>query len=114
MWWFFVLVALVAAPAAHATPSVSSKQAQAQGVLAQIQGLDANLERAVDSYNLANEKLGEIQSDLRENKLELRLARRNLNHAQAMLSQPTRPDVHRRAARTPASRCCSARARSTT
>jgi peptidoglycan DL-endopeptidase CwlO len=86
LWWFFVLVALVAAPAAQPTPSVSSKQAQAQGVLAQIQGLDANLERAVDAYNLANEKLGQIQSDLRENKLELRLARRNLNHAQVMLS----------------------------
>jgi cell wall-associated NlpC family hydrolase len=87
LWWFLVLVALVAAPAARPTPSVSSKQAQAQSVLAQIQGLDANLERAVDAYNLANEKLGQIESDLRENKLELRLARRNLNHAQTMLSK---------------------------
>jgi cell wall-associated NlpC family hydrolase len=87
LWWFFVLVALVAAPAAHATPSVSSKQAQAQSVLAQIQGLDANLERAVDAYNLANERLGQIQNDLRENKLELRLARRNLTRSQQMLSQ---------------------------
>jgi peptidoglycan DL-endopeptidase CwlO len=86
LWWFFVLVALVAAPAAHPTPSASSKRAQAQGVLAQIQGLDANLERAVDAYNLANEKLGQIQSDLRANKLELRLARRNLSHAQTTLS----------------------------
>ena len=87
LWWFLVLVALVAVPAAHPTPSVSSKQAQAQGVLAQIQGLDANLERAVDAYNLANEKLDKIQSDLRENKLELRLARRNLTRSQQMLSQ---------------------------
>ena len=84
--WFFVLVALVATSAAHATPSVSSKQAQAQSVLAQIQGLDANLERAVDAYNLANEKLAGIESDLRENKLELRLARRNLTRSQEMLS----------------------------
>ena len=86
LWWFLVLVALVAAPAARHTPSVSSKEAQAQSVLAQVQGLDANLERAVDAYNLANEKLGQIESDLRENKLELRLARRNLSHAQTMLS----------------------------
>jgi cell wall-associated NlpC family hydrolase len=87
LWWFFVVVALVAAPAAHATPeSVSSKQAQAQSVLTQIQGLDANLERAVDAYNLANEKLGRIESDLRENKLELRLARKNLKRSQAQLS----------------------------
>jgi cell wall-associated NlpC family hydrolase len=88
MWWFFVLVALVAAPAARATPgSVSSKEAQAQSVLAQIQGLDANLERAIDAYNLANEKLAGIETDLRENKLELRLARKNLTRAQTRLSQ---------------------------
>jgi cell wall-associated NlpC family hydrolase len=86
LWWFFVVVALLAAPAAHAMPSASSKQAQAQDVLHQIQGLDANLERAVDAYNLANEKLGQIEGDLRENKLELRLARRNLTRAQSMLS----------------------------
>jgi peptidoglycan DL-endopeptidase CwlO len=87
LWWFFVVVALLAAPAAHAAPgSISSKEAQAQSVLAQIQGLDANLERAVDAYNLANEKLGQIESDLRENKLELRLARKNLRRSQALLS----------------------------
>jgi peptidoglycan DL-endopeptidase CwlO len=86
LWWFLVLVALVAAPAARPTPSVSSKQAQAQSVLAQVQGLDASLERAVDAYNLANEKLGQIETDLRENKLELRLARRNLTRSQQMLS----------------------------
>ena len=77
----------MAAPAARATPgSISSKEAQAQSVMAQIQGLDANLERAVDAYNLANEKLGHIESDLRENKLELRLARKNLRRSQEQLS----------------------------
>ena len=87
MWLFFAVVALLAAPAAHAEPSsVSSKEAQAQSVLAQIQGLDANLERAVDAYNLANEKLAKIETDLRENKLELRLARKNLKRSQALLS----------------------------
>ena len=87
LWWFFVVVALVAAPAAHATPdSISAKEAQAQSVLAQIQGLDANLERAVDSYNLANEKLNRIEGDLHENKLQLRLARKNLKRSQSLLS----------------------------
>jgi cell wall-associated NlpC family hydrolase len=84
---FLAVVALLATSAAHAAPgSISSKESQAQSVLAQIQGLDANLERAVDAYNLANEKLGEIEGDLRENKLELRLARRNLKRSQALLS----------------------------
>jgi cell wall-associated NlpC family hydrolase len=81
------LVVLLAVPAAHASPgSVSSKQAEAQSVLAQIQDLDANLERAVDAYNLANQKLAHIESDLRENKQELKLARSNLKHAQRTLS----------------------------
>jgi cell wall-associated NlpC family hydrolase len=80
-------VALLAAPSAFATPgSVSAKRAQAQSVLAQIQGLDANLERAIDSYNLANQKLNRIENDLRENKQQLRLAQSNLRHAQAVLS----------------------------
>jgi cell wall-associated NlpC family hydrolase len=70
-----------------ATPgSVSGKQAQAQAVLAQIQGLDANMERAIESYNLATDKLGQIDGDLRENKQELRLARSNLKHARTTLA----------------------------
>jgi cell wall-associated NlpC family hydrolase len=86
MFFFALAAALVAAVPAHAEPgSVSAKQAEAQSVMAQIQGLDANLERAVDSYNLANEKLAGIEGDLRENKLELRLAKANLRHAQKML-----------------------------
>jgi len=83
-----VMAALTAASPLHASPgTVSSKQAEAQSVLAQIQGLDANLERAVDAYNLANEKLAGIEGDLRENKAELKLARSNLRHAQTMLNQ---------------------------
>jgi peptidoglycan DL-endopeptidase CwlO len=84
---FFVClaVALAATPSALATP-VTAKQAQAQDVMAQIQGLDANLERAVDAYNLANEQLDQIEADQRENKLELRVARQNLAQAQATLS----------------------------
>jgi peptidoglycan DL-endopeptidase CwlO len=85
--WLCLAVALVAVPSAFATPgTVSSKQAQAQAVLAQIQGLDANLERAVDAYNLANEKLDRIEGEQRQNKLQLRLARANLRQSQALLS----------------------------
>ena len=86
-WLTVVMAALLAASAADAAPgAVSSKEAQARDVMAQIRGLDANLERAVDSYNLANEKLAGIESDLRENKQELRLAKSNLRHAQTMLN----------------------------
>jgi peptidoglycan DL-endopeptidase CwlO len=87
MLLFALAAALVAVAPTQAEPgSISSKQSEAQSVLAQIQGLDANLERAVDSYNLANEKLAGIESDLKENKVELRLARKNLRRAQKLLN----------------------------
>ena len=54
-------------------------------MLNQIQGLDGNLSHAVEAYNLANEKLAAIQSDLRENRRELKLAQRNLGRAQTAL-----------------------------
>jgi peptidoglycan DL-endopeptidase CwlO len=79
------LAALSVAPAAFADPAVSSKQAQARAVLAQIQGLDANLSHAVEAYNLANEKLDRIRQDLRENRRELRIAQGNLRSAEAAL-----------------------------
>jgi peptidoglycan DL-endopeptidase CwlO len=81
-----LISAFAAAPAAHAEPaSVAAKRAEAQSVLNQIQGLDANLSHAVEAYNLANEKLAAIQSDLRENRRELKLAQRNLGRAQTAL-----------------------------
>jgi peptidoglycan DL-endopeptidase CwlO len=64
---------------------VAAKRAEAQSVLNQIQGLDGNLSHAVEAYNLANEKLAAIQSDLRENRRELKLAQRNLGRAQTAL-----------------------------
>ena len=54
--------------------------------MAQIQGLDGNLEHAVDAYNLANERLAGIENDLRTNKAELKLAKANLKHAQRQLN----------------------------
>ena len=72
-----VTAALSAASAAHAAPgAVSSKEAQARDVLAQIQGLDGSLERAIEAYNLATDKLHAIEGDLRENLHELKSPRR--------------------------------------
>jgi len=80
-------VALFAAGSATGEPaSVGSKQAQAQSVLAQIQSLDASLEHAIEAYNLANERLEAIRSDLRENREELAIAEGNLKRAQRALA----------------------------
>ena len=70
--------ALAVAGSATAEPaSVSSKQAQAESVMAQIQALDGSLEHAVDAYNLANERLNAIRGDLKENRVNLRIAAEN-------------------------------------
>jgi cell wall-associated NlpC family hydrolase len=87
-----LILALVAAlvVTASATPqsgSIGAKQAQAQGVLNQIQSLDANLEHAIEAYNLANERLRAVKADLAENKRELRIAQRNLKQARAVLAE---------------------------
>jgi hypothetical protein len=81
------LAALATAGGATAEPaSVSSKQAQAESVMAQIQALDGSLEHAVDAYNLANERLNAIRGDLKENRVNLRIAAENLRTAQKVLA----------------------------
>ena len=80
-------VALGTAGSATGEPaSVASKQAQAQSVLAQIHSLDASLEHAIEAYNLANEKLEAIRADLRDNRTDLVIAKRNLKRAQSSLA----------------------------
>jgi peptidoglycan DL-endopeptidase CwlO len=84
-----ILASLAVGLAGSATAepaSVSSKRAQAQSVLSQIQSLDASLEHAVDAYNLANERLQAIQGDLNENRVNLAIAADNLRTAQRVLA----------------------------
>jgi cell wall-associated NlpC family hydrolase len=78
---------LVAAASAGATPgTVASKEAQAREVLGQIQQIDRSLGAAVEAYNFANVQLRKIESDLRENREQLQVARANLKSAQDSLS----------------------------
>jgi cell wall-associated NlpC family hydrolase len=80
-------VSLIGAGSATAEPpSVASKQAQAQSVLAQIQSLDASMEHAIEAYNLANERLRAIRRDLEQNREVLTIAQGNLKRAQRALA----------------------------
>jgi cell wall-associated NlpC family hydrolase len=76
----------VAGSATAEPPAVSSKRAQAQSVMTQIQALDGSLEHAVDAYNLANERLKAIKGDLAENRVNLQIAATNLRSAQRALA----------------------------
>jgi peptidoglycan DL-endopeptidase CwlO len=76
----------VAVTPAVADPSIAAKQAQAQSVLGQVNQLDVTVEHAIEAYDLASQKLGQVRSDLRANHVQLRIAIRSLGRAQATLS----------------------------
>jgi len=80
------MLCLSAAPASADPSAIKAKEAQVQDVLDQIQQLDANLERAVEAYNAATDKLNAIQDDLRTNARELHIARVNLKRSQRALA----------------------------
>ena len=79
--------ACIAAGTATGDPSISDKRAQAQHVAAEIQQLDAGLERARNRYEMATEKLRQIEHNLRNNKVALHAARANLKASQRSLMQ---------------------------
>jgi cell wall-associated NlpC family hydrolase len=85
------VLALLAASlftAAAARPSpVTSKQTQAQDVLAQIQSIDASLEKVVEAYNASQIKLDAIKEEQRVNEHRLEIARTNFKQAQVFLQQ---------------------------
>jgi cell wall-associated NlpC family hydrolase len=55
--------------------------------MAQIQQLDSRMGKAVESYNLANVRLKKIQTDLRVNAYELKLAKGNLEIGQQRIAR---------------------------
>ena len=78
------------AGSATADPSVSSKQAQAQAVLAQIQEIQGQVERASNAYYGATVQLHQIDGDLRLNTGRLDVARQSLGAAQARVESRLR------------------------
>ena len=77
----------VAAGVASGDPSIDSKRAQAQSVLAQINRTEINLERARTRLIASQQKLQAIEHSLAVNKVGLRAARANLKASQSALMQ---------------------------
>jgi cell wall-associated NlpC family hydrolase len=73
-------------PAAHAGP-IGAKRAQAQGVLVQLQRLDAAAQRANSRYQAASRQLKRVERDLRVNREALGVARGNLGRAERTLAE---------------------------
>jgi cell wall-associated NlpC family hydrolase len=89
---FFVAVVILLAgslfSASAARPSpVTSKQDQAKQVLAEIQSIDADLEKVVEAYNASQIKLDAIKEEQRVNERRLEIARSNYGKAQGFLEQ---------------------------
>ena len=75
---------------AFADPGIAAKEAQAQQVLAQIQTLDSQLEKAVEAYDSATLKLQRIHSQLDVNRYKQKVARTNLKAAEQRLASRLR------------------------
>jgi peptidoglycan DL-endopeptidase CwlO len=67
--------------------SIGAKRAQAQGVLAKLQQLDAAAQRANSRYQAASRKLQQVERQLRINHQALGVARGNLGRAQRTLAK---------------------------
>src|SRR5581483_9687703 len=98
-WWRrqapLVLIGLIAAslgavPAVADPGQIESKRAEAQQVLLEIRALDSRLEKSIEAYDAATGRLHEIQGDLRVNRFEFKVARRNLGAAQTQLAERLR------------------------
>ncbi|HEY8644382.1 MAG TPA: NlpC/P60 family protein [Gaiellaceae bacterium] len=66
---------------------MSSKRAQAQQVMGQLQHLSDSLERARSQYYASTQQLATIQNDLRVNSHELKLAKHNLKRSERVIAQ---------------------------
>lgn len=72
---------------ASADPSVASKEAQAQAVLAQVREIDSQVGKAAEAYNRATIEFDRIREEQRRNAVMLKVARSSLVQAQAQLEE---------------------------
>jgi peptidoglycan DL-endopeptidase CwlO len=86
---FLVVVAALTLSCASRADSgaVSSKQAQAQQVLAEINRIDMSLNATVESYDFANVRLHEIRGNLTRNRAMLTVASQQLKRSQTELAR---------------------------
>jgi cell wall-associated NlpC family hydrolase len=85
-----LLTLVLGSSSATADPSISSKQQQARAILGEVQQLDSRLSHAIDSYNLANIQLGQLDTDLQSNGRHLVIAKESLGIAQTHIAKRLR------------------------
>lgn len=80
---------LLAVSPAAADP-IQSKREQAQAIIAEVDGLNQNLEQTIEAWNYANMQLDEIEADLSSNTQHLKAARKSLVVAQDRIGERLR------------------------
>ena len=81
-----VLAASQLGAASASSPAIAAKQAEAAQVLAQINQLNASLDRSDELVNLANLKLQAVRHEIAINKRELVVATKNLKTSRRMIA----------------------------
>ena len=81
---------LLAVGPASADPSVNSKRAQAEAIMAEVQQLDSSLSKSIEAYDYANIELDRIDQDLVSNGKHLVAARKSLVVAQGRIAERLR------------------------
>jgi cell wall-associated NlpC family hydrolase len=74
-------------PASGAPPAVADKQREASSILNEINSLDSNLNRAVESYNGARLHLAQTKQAIRTNIHVLKIADHNLRRSQSNIAK---------------------------
>jgi cell wall-associated NlpC family hydrolase len=77
---------LLLAVSSASADTITSKQAQAQEVMSQVQQLYSDEERATEAWNYAGEQLDQIDGELATNGKNLVAAKKSLKHAQGAIA----------------------------
>jgi cell wall-associated NlpC family hydrolase len=70
--------------------TITSKRAQAEAIVAEVESLNGNLEQTIEAYNYANVELDRIEGDLASNAKHLVAARKSLVVAQERIAERLR------------------------
>ena len=81
---------LLLAVSSASAQTITSKRAQAEAIVAEVESLNGNLEQTVEAYNYANIQLQEIDADLASNAKHLVAARKSLGVAQNRIRERLR------------------------
>ncbi|HUG65275.1 MAG TPA: NlpC/P60 family protein [Gaiellaceae bacterium] len=83
-------VGLLLATGPASAQTITSKRAQAEAIMAEVEGMQANLGQTIEAWNYANIQLEQLENDLATNAKHLVAARKSLGVAQRRIQERLR------------------------